>query len=280
MSTGPGVLGLIAGGGAFPLDVARSARRQGWDVVAIAFHDHTDPALDASAAVSWFHPGEVGAALEVLQGAGVCNAVMVGRLPKTLLHGHADVARLDDTARTLLAGADERSDVALLNAVADFLGRSGIRLLPQTALVPELLAGEGPLGRRRATPAESDDIAFGGRVAKAVAKLGFGQTVVVKDGCVLAVEAIDGTDATIERAGRIAAGGCVIKVAWPGQDPRFDLPAIGPETVRVAIAAGAVALAFEAGTTVVLDRAAVVEAADAHELALLGIAISEAEASA
>ncbi|MBW2400711.1 MAG: UDP-2,3-diacylglucosamine diphosphatase LpxI [Deltaproteobacteria bacterium] len=210
MSTGPGVLGLIAGGGAFPLDVARSARRQGWDVVAIAFHDHTDPALDDAASVSWFHPGEVGAALEVLQGAGVCDAVMAGGMPKTMLHGHADVARLDDTARTLLAGADERSDVALLNAVADFLGRSGIRLLPQTALVPELLAGEGPLGRRRATPAELDDIAFGSRVAKAVAKLGFGQTVVVKDGCVLARPDRGGR---LRRQGRVARAGSALRSA-------------------------------------------------------------------
>jgi hypothetical protein len=216
----------------------------------------------------------------VLQGAGVRDAVMAGKLPKTTLHGRADFSRLDDTARKLLASTGERSDAALLNLVADFLGRSGIRLLPQTALVPDLLAGEGSLGRRRPTPAESADVAFGSRVAKAVASLGIGQTVVVKDGCVLAVEAIDGTDATIERAGRIAAGGCVIKVAWPGQDPRFDLPAIGPQTVRIAIAARAAALAFEAGRTVVLDRAAVVEAADAHDIALLGVAISEAEASA
>lgn len=279
MSTGPGVLGLIAGGGVFPLDVARSARRQGWDVVAIAFYDHTDPALDDTAAVSWFHPGEVGAALTVLRGAGVCDAVMAGRLPKTMLYGRAEVAHLDDTARTLLASTDERSDTALLNVVADFLGRSGIRLLPQTALLPDLLAGEGPLGRRRPTPAELDDIAFGGRIAKAVAKLDIGQTVVVKGGCVLALEAVDGTDATIERAGRIAAGGRIVKVAWPGQDPRFDLPAIGPETVRVAIAARAAAIAFEAGRTVVLDRAAVVAAADAHDIALLGIALPEAEAS-
>ena len=279
MSAGAGVLGLIAGGGAFPLDVARSARRQGWDVVAIAFHDHTDPALDETAAVSWFHPGEVGAALTVLRGAGVRDAVMAGKLPKATLHARADVARLDDTARALLASTDARSDAALLNLVADFLGRSGIRLLPQTALVPELLAVEGLLGRRRPTPAESADIAFGSRVAKAIASLGIGQTVVVKDGCVLAVEAIDGTDATIERAGRIAAGGCVVKLAWPGQDPRFDLPAIGPETVRIAIAAGVAVLAFEAGRTVVLDRAAVVAAADAHDIALLGVAILEAEAS-
>jgi len=279
VSTGPGVLGLIAGGGSFPLEVARSARRQGWDVVAIAFHQHTDPALGDAAEIGWFHPGEVGAALERLQRSGVRDAVMVGKLPKTALYGRADAAGLDDTARALLASASDRSDIALLNLVADFLGRSGIRLLPQTSLVPELLAGEGPLGRLEPTPAVSDDIAFGFRIARSVAELDIGQTVVVKDSCVLAVEAIDGTDAAIERAGLIAAGGCVVKVAWPAHDPRFDLPAIGPETLRVAIAAGVVALAFEAGRTVVLDRAAVTRAADAHGIALVGVPIPEAEVS-
>jgi DUF1009 family protein len=279
VSTGPGVLGLIAGGGAFPLDVARSARRQGWDVVAVAFHHHTDPALADAAEVGWFHPGQVGAALERLQRSGVRDAVMVGKLPKTALYGSTEATGLDDTARALLASASDRSDTALLNLVADFLARSGIRLLPQTSFVPELLAREGILGRRRPTPAEFDDIVFGLRIAKAVAMLDIGQTVVVKDSCVLAVEAIDGTDATIERAGRIAAGGCVVKVAWPRQDPRFDLPAIGPETLRVAVAARAVAIAFEAGCTVVLDRAAVIQAADAHGIALVGVETSEAEVS-
>ena len=280
MSTSPGVLGLIAGGGAFPLDVARSARRQGWDVVAIAFHDHTDPAIDAAAAVTWLHPGEVEAALTVLAGAGVRAAVMAGKVPKTALHGRADAVRLDATASALLGSTAERSDAALLTGVADLLASHGIRLLPQAALVPELVAGAGPLGRRRPTPAESDDIAFGCGIARAVAALDIGQTVVVKGGCVLAVEAIDGTDATIERAGRIAAGGCVVKVARPDQDPRFDLPAIGPQTLRVAIAARVAALAFEAGRTVVLDRAAAVVAADAHDIALVGVAVPGAEASA
>jgi len=277
MSTGPGVLGLIAGGGAFPLDVARSAGRQGWDVVAIAFRDHTDPALAAAAEVTWLRPGEVGAALAALEAAGVRDAVVAGKVPKTALHGQAEALRLDDTARALLDSTPERGDTALLRVVADFLEARGIRLLPQTELVPELLAGEGPLSRREPTRAERDDVAFGFGIAKAVAERDIGQTVVVKSGCVLAVEAIDGTDATIERAGRIAPGGCIVKVARAGHDPRFDLPALGPQTVRVAAAARASVLAFEAGRTVVLDRAAAVAAADAHDIALLGVAGEVAE---
>lgn len=280
MSAAPGVLGLIAGGGALPLDLVRAACRQGFEVVAIAFHDHTDPEIADAAAVTWLHPGEVDVALAALERAGVRDAVMAGKVPKGALHGGGASARLDDTARALLDATPERGDAALSRAVADLLDGRGIRLLPQAALVPELVAGVGPLGRRRPTLAESEDIAFGCGLARAVAALDIGQTVVVKRGCVLAVEAIDGTDATIERAGRIASGGCVVKVARPGQDPRFDLPAIGPQTLRAAVAARASLLAFEAGRTLVLDRAATVAAADAHAIALIGVALPDEEVQA
>jgi DUF1009 family protein len=280
-SADPQTLGLIAGRGAFPLDVAHSARRRGRDVVAIAFHRHTDPRIEAAvSAVTWLHPGEVAAGVEALRCAGVRDAVMAGALPKAALCGSPDRLRLDAEAARILGRLAARGDAALLSALADHLESRGIRLLDQAQLVPELLAGEGPLGRARPTPEQEADIAFGWPLAEAVAALDIGQTLVVKDRAVLAVEAIEGTDAAILRAGRIASGACVVKVAGPKSDPRFDLPAIGPGTAKALIAAGAAALAFEAGRTVVLDREALVAAADAHGIALVGASAGRFSVSA
>jgi len=270
-SAGPEALGLIAGMGTFPLDIARSARRRGRNVVAIAFHRHTDPRIEAAvSAVTWLHPGEVGTAVEALCSAGVRDAVMAGKVPKAALCASPDGLRLDAQATRILGRLATRGDDSLLSALADHLESRGIQLLEQAELVPELLAGEGPLGRARPTAEQQADIAFGWPIAEVVAALDIGQTLVVKDRTVLAVEAIEGTDAAILRAGGIASGACVVKVAGPKRDPRFDLPAIGPETARALIAAGAAVLAFEAGRTVVLEREATVEAADAHGIALVG----------
>jgi DUF1009 family protein len=272
-ATGPGALGLIAGTGTFPLDIARSARRRGRNVVAVAFHRHTDPRIEAAvSAVTWLHPGEVTAAVEALRSAGVRDAVMAGKVPKAALYGGPDGLRLDAEAARIIGRLSARGDVSLLTAVADHLESRGIHLLDQAELVPELLAGEGPLGRTRPTAAQEADVAFGWSIAKVVAGLDIGQTVIVKDRTVLAVEAIEGTDAAIRRAGGIASGACVVKVAGPKHDPRFDLPTIGSETARVLIAAGVAVLAFEAGRTVVLDREALVAAADARGIALVGVA--------
>jgi len=195
---------------------------------------------------------------------------MAGKVPKAALHASPEALGLDADAAAILDRATDGSDASLLAAVADHLERRGIHLLAQAELVPELLAGEGPLGRLRPAPAQAADIAFGWPIAKAVAGLDIGQAIAVKDRCVLAVEAIEGTDAAIRRAGAIAAGASVVKVARPRQDPRFDLPAIGPETLREMVSARAAALAFEAGRTLLLQRDAVVRLADAHGIALLG----------
>jgi DUF1009 family protein len=271
-SAGAEALGLIAGMGTFPLDIARSARQRGRKVVAVAFHHHTDLRIEeAASAVTWLHPGEVGAAVEALRSAGVRDAVMAGKVPKAALCESPNGLRLDAEAARIIGRLSARGDDSLLAALADHLESRGIRLLDQAELVPELLAGEGPLGRTRPTAAQEADVAFGWPIAKVIAGLDIGQTVIVKDRTVLAVEAIEGTDAAIRRAGGIASGACVVKVAGPRQDPRFDLPTIGPETARILIAAGVSALAFEAGRTVVLDRDALVEAADAHGIALVGV---------
>jgi DUF1009 family protein len=271
VASGAGALGLIAGQGELPLCMAASARRQGRRVKAIAFPGLTDPRLDAAADVTWLQPGEVGAALESLRTAGVREAVLAGKVPKAGLVQGAPELRPDAEALRLLARLRDRRDDSILSALADFLGERGIELLPQAALVPELLAEVGVLGAVAPSEAQRADVAFGLPLARAVAGLDVGQTVVVKGRAVLAVEAIEGTDATIRRAGGIAAGACVVKVAKPRQDPRFDVPAVGPDTLAAMLEAKAAVLAVEAGRTLVLDREALVEAADASSIALLGV---------
>jgi DUF1009 family protein len=266
------VLGLIAGRGSLPLEVARSARGRGRPVAAIGFHGQTDPKLAEEAEITWLYPGEVGAALAALRGSGVSEAVLAGKVPKAGLYADPAALQPDAEALALLSSLRDRRDDSILAALANWLEERGIRLLGQAELVPGLLGGEGPLGRTELGPKQRADVAFGFPIAKTIADLDIGQTVVVKDGAVLAVEAIEGTDAAILRAGRVGEGACVVKVAKPRQDPRFDVPAIGPDTLAAMLEAKASALAFEAGRTLVLERAALVQAADGHGIALVGVA--------
>ena len=269
---GTEVLGLIAGAGALPLEVARSAREAGRRVAAVAFRGYTDPRIDEDTeVVRWLHPGELGALAEALRSAGVRDAVMAGKVPKADLYDEANASHLDEDALRLISGLPDLRDDSILGAVADFLETRGVRLLPQARLVPALLVGEGPLGRTLATPEQLADVAFGWPLARAIAELDIGQTVVIKNRAVLAVEAIEGTDAAVRRGGAIGAGAVVVKVAKPMQDPRFDAPAIGPETLSALIDAGAAALAFEARRTLVLARERLAETADEHGVALLGV---------
>ena len=268
----PAALGLIAGRGSFPLEIARSARERGLRVAAVAFHGQTDPRLGREAhQVTWLHPGEIDAAADALLGAGARDAVMVGKVPKTTLYGDRGDLRADARAVQLMDRLKDRSDASILGTVAEFLASRGIRLLAQTQLVPQLLAEDGPMGATRPTPEQLADVRFGFPIAKTLAELDVGQTIVVKNRAVLAVEAIEGTDEAIRRGGSIGAGACVVKVAKPNQDPRFDVPTIGVDTVAVLAEAGAALLAFEAGQTVVLDRELLVERADAHGIALIGV---------
>ena len=268
----PAPLGLIAGRGALPLEIARSAGRRDRRVVALALHGQADPALEAEVSeLTWLYPGQVGRAIEVLRAAGVAEAVLAGKVPKLTLEDPGAL-RPDALALTLLRRLPDRHDASILCSVADLLAEHGIRLLPQALLVPELVATAGPYGRVTANREQLADVAFGWPLAKAVAALGIGQTLVVRGRAVLAVEAIEGTDATILRAGRMAPGACVVKLAKPSQDPRFDLPAIGLGTLSALVEAKAGVIAFQAGATLVLQRDELVAAADAQGVALLGVA--------
>jgi len=267
------MLGLIAGRGRLPLDIARAARSRGLSVAAVAFHGETDPGLAADVdRITWLHLGELAALIDALHAAGAEDVVMAGKILKTSLYGDLASLKPDARAISLFAGLRDRSDDAILGAIADALASEGLVLRPQAELVPELLAEAGVLGGVVPDEAQRRDAAFGWRIAKALGQVDVGQTVVVRDRAVMALEAIEGTDAAIRRGAALGGPGVtVVKVAKPGQDPRFDLPAIGADTLEVLVEAKAASLAVEAGRTLVVDRARVVELADAHGIALLGI---------
>ncbi|MCA9511134.1 MAG: UDP-2,3-diacylglucosamine diphosphatase LpxI, partial [Myxococcales bacterium] len=248
-------LGLIAGEGRFPLEVARALRARGERVVALGLHGLTDPALGASVdALHWLDLGQVVRGLDALAEAGVREAVMAGKVPKALLFARAGGAHLDALARGALDALPDRADDTLLGAVAAVLAARGIALHGQAAFTPELLVEEGVLGARAPTDDARAAVAFGLPVARALAGLDVGQSVLVKQRAVIAVEAIEGTDAAIARAGALAGPGCaLVKVAKPRQDARFDVPVIGPGTVEALAGAGARALAIESGSAVLLD---------------------------
>jgi DUF1009 family protein len=272
-------LGLIAGQGELPLAVARQAASLGRRVAAIAFHGQTDPRLEGGAEVTWLHPGQVGAALATLRAAGVREAVMAGKVPKLGLVAQPASLRPDAEALRLLAALRDRRDDSILGALADFLEERGIRLLAQADWVPEWVVGAGVLGAVAPTERQLADAEFGVPIAAAIAGLDIGQTVVVADRAVLAVEAIEGTDAAIRRAGALASGATVVKVAKPSQDPRFDVPAVGRATLDAMREARAGLLAVEASRTLVLEREAFVVEADRLGIAVIGVSVPQARSA-
>jgi UDP-2,3-diacylglucosamine hydrolase len=278
MSTPGDVLGLIAGQGVFPLEVARTARERGVRVACVALRDQTRPEIeDAVESITWIYPGEVGVGLAAFRAAGVREVVMAGKVTKNDLFQNPDALRFDAKATGLLSEIADRKDDTILGKLADFLETLGLHLLPQYALTPELLAPEGVLTRTQPTAAQRADIAFGFPIAKTIGDLDIGQTVVVKDRAAVAVEAMEGTDEVIRRAGRIAgAGTSVVKVAKPRQDMRFDVPVVGAATLAVMREAGAAVLALEAGRTLILDRPAFLAEADAARIAVWGMEAEKA----
>lgn len=267
------MLGLIAGRGRLPVDIARAARRRGLGVVAVAFHGDTDAALGAEVDhITWLHLGELERLLCALRASGARDVVMAGKILKTNLYGDLASLRPDARAIALIAGLRDRSDDGILGAIADTLEREGLILRPQAELVPELCAEPGVLGAIAPTEAQRRDAVFGWRIAKVLGAVDVGQTVVVRDRAVMALEAIEGTDAAIERGAALGgAGVTVVKVAKPRQDPRFDLPTIGPETLAVLTRAKAAALAVEAGRTLVVDRERMLELADTSGISVFGV---------
>lgn len=274
-----GRIGLIAGAGGLPVEAARRLRAEGVSVAAIAFEGISDPALEAELApdallrVRLGQLAETGRALASLD---IERVLLLGKVPKTLLFEQSPWLAPDAEALELLGGLASRGDEPLMGAIATWLESRGLELASQREVLASMLTPLGPLSRRPATPQERADLEVGRATVSALGRVGVGQCAVVKQRCVLAVEAIEGTDAAIRRAGELGGpGATVVKAARPGQDLRFDLPAVGPETLRVMRQAGATALGLEAGASLLIDSEAIAEEAERAQIAVFGFAPSE-----
>jgi hypothetical protein len=264
-------LGLIAGRGDYPLLLARSARDQGVHrLAAVAFPGETSRALARYVdEIAWVRVGQLQRTLDTLQAFGVRHAVMAGQIAPRLLFR----VRPDARMLRLLAGLPQWNAHTIFPAIARELASIGIELLPAWCFMETAMPAAGCLSARAPTEAEARDIALGLAVAKATSSLEIGQTVVVKQGTILAVEAFEGTDDTIRRAGRLGGpGAVVVKVAKPGHDMRFDIPVVGPRTLQVLGRARASVLAVEAGRAILLERDSLVQQADRRGLALVAVA--------
>jgi len=263
-------IGIIAGSGRFPVLFAETARRRGVQVVAVAHRGETDPDLERVVErITWVYPGELQAMIDALKGAGVARTVMVGGIAKPRLFRDL---RLDARALSVMQRVGQVRDDLVLRAVAGELEAEGIAVVESTLYLQEIVPAAGGLSRRAPDAAEWDDIRLGFRAAKVIGQFDIGQSVVVRMGAVVAVEGIDGTDATIRRAGQLANGDIVVvKVCKPTQDTRFDLPAVGPDTIRTLASVRGRALAVEAGRTITLDRAEMVALADEAGIAVVAV---------
>ena len=268
---GKGPIGLIAGNGAFPKLFARAAAQAGHRVVAIAHRGETAPDLQQAVdALTWVRVGQLGAIFKTFERAGVRHAAMAGGIDKRRLLGHF---RPDFAGLRLLWRLARRRDDAMLKAVASTFEARGIHIISSTVFLPEVLAPVGVLGQVVPSQRVQRDLAEGLRLAVAIGALDVGQTVALKEGTVVALEALEGTDGCIERAGALTGGRgvVIVKAAKPNQDMRFDVPTIGPKTVAVAAAAGVAAIGLEAGRTLILEADETIQAANRAGVALVGL---------
>ena len=267
-------LGLIAGNGRFPFLVLDAARAQGHDVTVVAAKEETFPELNDAArrhgaAIHWISLGQLGKCISVLKDAGVSHAVMAGQVKHTKIFAGGIVPDL--TFLSVLRKLSSKNTDGLIGAVAGVLRDNGIELMDSTSLIQPLLARAGVLTRRTPTEEEQKDFEFGYRMADAIAALDVGQTIAVKHQAVVAVEAMEGTDEVIARAGHLAGSGVrIVKVAKPNQDMRFDVPVVGFATIQAMRDAGATALSIDAGRTLMLDGDAVIAAANEADIAVVG----------
>lgn len=250
-----------------PGQAARCLSAAGMDVTTLGFEGISDPDLVAPG--DRLRLGQVEGLMDRMRASGVTTLLIVGRFDPTLAASPSPVFEPDETARRLFAGASQGAHVAWMSTIADFLEEEGLPLARQDVLLAPLLAQVGPLGEVSPSPSQRADVEAG-KAALAEQSPGvLGQALAVKGGVVVARETEEGTDALIRRAGREAGPGItIVKAARPGQDPRLDLPAIGPETVAVLAEVPGAGLAVEAGATLVIDAAAVARAANAHARAV------------
>jgi UDP-2,3-diacylglucosamine hydrolase len=273
MSASERRIGLIAGNGRFPFLVLQGARSLGRGVTVVAVKEEALPELEeaaraADAEIHWVSLGHLGTCIKILKAAGVTEAVMAGQVKHVKIFSGIVP---DLTLLSVLTKLRSRNTDALISAVAEVLRGEGIELLDSTAFLAPLLAREGVLTARAPDEAERADFEFGYRMADEIAGLDIGQAIAVKDKAVVAVEAMEGTDEMIARAGQLAGPGTrMVKVAKPKQDMRFDVPVVGLATVDAMRTAGATALSIDAGRTLVLDGDRVYAAADAAGITIVG----------
>ena len=283
------MIGILAGWGHYPVAVAEAIRRAGGRTAILAIRDHADAALEPLADVAGeVGVAEIGGAVEFFRRHGVRRATMAGKIHKAkLFTRHAWLRHLPDWTgiktfwpHVVSRRRDNRDD-SLLGAIASAFDARGVTICPATDFAPELLAEEGLLAGRPLSPRLEADVAFGWRLAKELGRLDIGQTVVVKNRAPLALEAIEGTDECIRRAGRLCPTGgmTVVKVSKPQQDLRFDMPTIGIGTLESAAAAGARVVAIEAGRTILVDRQQLAEFAGRHGITIASVCDQGGEAA-
>lgn len=251
MSVDLSCIALIAGNGIYPETFVAAARRAGVQrLVAAAFLNETKPELAAQVeAIDWFRVGQLGRMIAFLKKQGVRQAVMVGQIaPRNLFDLRPDLRTL-----LMLARLKQRNAETLFGAIADEMAKDGITLLPATTFLEPLMPARGPVAGPAVKKRRWEDAEYGFTIAKESSRLDIGQTVVVKNGTVLAVEAFEGTNEAVKRGGALGRGGAtMVKVSKPGQDMRFDVPVVGPDTIRTAAQAGVDVIAVEAGKTLIL----------------------------
>jgi hypothetical protein len=264
----PDVLGIIAGNGVYPRLLADSARKAGVrKIAAVAFTGETDPALTQHVdLIEWMRVGQLNRLLKFFRDQKIHHAIMAGQIaPKNLFDLHPDWKAL-----LVLAKLKQRNAESIFAAIADELTKVGVDLLPAASFLEDSLAPAGLIAGPKLSRREEKDVDFGWRIAKEIARLDIGQTVIVKNGTVLAVEAFEGTNDAIRRGGALARKDAVmIKVEKPNQDMRFDVPVIGVETIRVAAEVKLRVIALEAGRTLLLERDAIIDLANRANISIV-----------
>jgi DUF1009 family protein len=268
-------IGLIAGNGRFPFLALDGARSLGHDVTVVAIKEEAFPEIEAAAQqgprpadLHWISLGQLGQCIKILKAAGATEAVMAGQVKHAKIF--ANIVP-DMTLLSVISRLRSRNTDALIAAVAEVLKDNGITLVDSTAFLTPLLARQGVLTDRAPTAEEQADFDFGYRMADAIAGLDIGQTIAVKHRAVVAVEAMEGTDEVIARAGQLAgAGVSIVKVAKPNQDMRFDVPVVGLRTIQSMRDAAASALSIDAGRTLILDGEQFLARANEAKIAVLG----------
>jgi UDP-2,3-diacylglucosamine hydrolase len=266
--TSPDNLGIIAGNGVYPRLLADAAQKAGVKkTIAAAFTGETDPELAQHVdLIEWMRVGQLGRLLKFFRNQGIHHAIMAGQIaPKNLFDLRPDLKAL-----MLLGKLKERNAESIFAAIADELAKVDIDLLPATTFIEDWLAQSGLIAGPELSPRQEHDVELGWNAAKEIARLDIGQTIIIKNGTIVAVEALEGTNEAIKRGGSLAREGVVmVKVSKPNQDMRFDVPVIGLETVRIAAESGIRVIAVEAGKTLLLERDAVIALANGSNMSVV-----------